>query len=390
MSKCNPGLLSLADTYLFETITEKVEAFKKNSPEKKLIDLGIGDTSLPLPPIITDAIKNAAARLSTPDGYSGYGSYKGNAKLRQQIADTFYPRHDFFDAISISDGAGPDIGRLQHLFSDGLEIGIQDPSYPAYKDLSIMQQKGNIHFLPCTPANDFFPILNHPLDLIYICSPMNPTGTVATREQLESLVHFAQEHHCIIIYDNAYSCFIQDHSHPKSIYEIEGAEKVAIEVNSFSKLAGFTGVRLGWTVVPQELSFADNSPILPKWERVLSTHFNGASNLSQAAGFAALSKEGLSKIHQLISRYLTNAKNIKNAFQSAEYVVHGGEHAPYLWIDLEGYSSWEAFDALLHQNSIITIPGIGFGPSGEGFLRASAFGYHSHLPNLLNIKSLSL
>ncbi len=286
----------------------------------------------------------------------------------------------------VSDGSKCDIGRLQMMFGSGTTTAVQDPSYPVYVDTSvIMGQTGQmddgkkqyegIVYMPCNPSNDFFPDLKSTprADVIYFCSPNNPTGAAATRAQLQQLVDWANANGSIIVFDAAYAPFIKSDDVPKSILEIPGARTCAIEVNSFSKYAGFTGVRLGWTVIPKELTFADGSPVAADFNRIMTTAFNGASNIVQQGALAALDPEGLKEIAKLIDYYMGNAAMLRSTMEEIGLKVHGGTNAPYVFVDLEGKSSWDMFSKILEEAQVVTIPGAGFGPGGEGFLRLSAF-----------------
>lgn len=388
----NPHLAKLHAGYLFPVINKLKKAFLEKNPQAKLISLGIGDTTEPIPNPIASAMQKKAAALASVEGYSGYGPEQGHLRLRQTIADQIYHSKMDPDDIFISDGSKCDIGRLQILFGQNASVAIQDPSYPVYVDTSvIMGQTQNyssqlthyegITYLPCLPENDFFPDLSKTprTDLIYFCSPNNPTGAVATRKQLEQLVNFAKKNRSILIFDAAYACFIQNRELPKSIYEIEGAQDVAIELGSFSKMAGFTGVRLAWSVVPKALKFNDGHLVHTDWSRINSTFFNGASNIAQVGGEALLEPEGLQAMQKLVQFYMENAQILKKVFVEDGYEVFGGTDTPYLWVRFPGLSSWEAFEMLMSKAHIICTPGSGFGPAGEGFLRFSAFGHRQDI-----------
>ena len=326
-----------------------------------IVDLSIGDTSLPIPSKITEAMEKKAAELATTDGYSGYGSGQGSLELRTLLAKKYGVDPD---EVFISDGAKSDIGRLQLLFGQDVSIAVQDPAYPVYVDTSLLMGQREVVYLPCNRENDFFPKLKK-ADLIYFCSPHNPTGHAATREQLTKLVEFAKENHSIIIYDSAYAAFIQDADCPQSIYEIPGASEVAIEVSSFSKTFGFTGVRLGWSIIPKTLTYQDGRPIHPDFMRIATTFFNGASNVVQAGGIAAMQTDET----PLVEHYRENARILEEALKGKFFV--GGRNAPYLFVHFGG-NSWQEFETLLESSGVLSIPGSGFGPSGEGYLRFSA------------------
>lgn len=381
MAKRNPNLAKLKTSYLFPILQQRKQEFLAAHPEANLISLGVGDTTLPIVSHVAEAMHRAADRLGTPEGYVGYGPDQGEPELRKKIAAQFYGSNVAPEEIFVSDGAKCDIGRLQLLFGKEACIAIQDPSYPVYGDGSMIQGVSEIHFLPCLPENNFFPSFDQSLDvdLIYIASPNNPTGAVATRAQLEQMVAYAKARQAIILFDAAYGCFIQDPDLPRSIFEIEGAREVAIEINSFSKVAGFTGVRLGWTVVPETLRFEDGSPVIRDWRRIMSTLFNGASHLSQMGGLAVLDPQGLQETRAQVRHYLENGAIVRSALEKKGFKVYGGLHAPYLWVHMNGQKSWDAFQLFLEQLHLITTPGAGFGPSGEGFLRMTSFGLRSNV-----------
>ena len=441
----NAGMGKLQAGYLFPEIGRRRNAYLEANPDAKIISLGIGDTTMPVPPHILAGLTEGASRLGTADGYSGYGPENGVAPLREKIASSLYDDKIAPDEIFVSDGSKCDIGRLQMMFGSGVTSAVQDPSYPVYVDTSVMmgqtgemdqatKQYGNIVYMPCNPGNGFFPDVSKvKADVIYFCSPNNPTGAAATRAQLQSLVDHANKQGSIIVFDAAYAPFIRSGDVPKSIFEIDGARTCAIEVraqrrprkfvgarfvcairshtppparrqvNSFSKYAGFTGVRLGWTIVPKELTFADGSSVKADYNRVMSTCFNGASNIVQRGAMSCLDKEGLAEIKKLIDYYMENgaprahsefggalrprnpptphpplittsaAAMLKSTMEGLGYTTHGGTDAPYVFVDLEGKSSWDTFSELLESSQVVTIPGAGFGPGGEGFLRLSAF-----------------
>ena len=387
MVKRNPNMAKLQSNYLFPEINRRKKEFLEKYPAAKVISLGIGDTTQPITPHILGGLSAEVSRLGTKEGYSGYGAEQGIKELRDKIAEKLYNGLIEGDEVFVSDGAKPDTGRLQIMFGSDATIAVQDPSYPVYADSSVImgQAKGynqktlqfdGIEYLECNPENNFFPNLKKAkkTDLIFFCNPNNPTGAAVTKKQLRELVEFARKNKSIIIYDSAYSRFISDDNLPESIYEIKGAKEAAIEISSFSKPIGFTGVRLGWTIVPKNLKFDDGTFVSKDWNRIMTTLFNGASNIAQYGALAALDDEGIREMKKSISYYMENAKLIRNAFEKLGYKVYGGAHAPYLWINMPGKTSWQAFEEILEKAHVITTPGIGFGPSGDGFIRLSALG----------------
>lgn len=365
MVRRNPYFSHLSENYLFPEVQKRAAAY----PEA--LSLSIGNTSEPIPEEITSAIADTARRLSTPEGYQGYGPEQGDLALRQELG--IDP-----DEIFISDGAKCDIGRLQILFGSDVTIAVQNPTYPVYVDTGLLMGQ-TVLYLDCTPENNFFPTEFPSADIYYICSPNNPTGAVATHEQLQAVVDAAQEHKALIVFDAAYSAFIQDPTLPKSIYEIAGADEVAIEVNSFSKSVGFTGVRLGWTIVPKKLTYTDGRSVWADYKRIVTTFFNGPSILSQAGGKAALFSSYTAE--RLTAHYMKNATYLRAALQPKGFPLYGGENAPYLWMHIPHFTSWEIFDQLIANTGIITTPGSGFGTCGEEFVRFSAFGTRKHIIN---------
>lgn len=375
MVKRNPHIAQLPQSYLFPEIGRRRRTFQENNPSARLISLGIGDTTVPISQPVASGLSKAAERLSTREGYTGYGPERGSEILRKSISERIYHGKIKPHEIFISDGAKCDLGRLQLLFGANVSVAIQDPAYPVYVDGSLMQGVKELIHLPCLPENDFFPQLPKTApDLLYFCSPNNPTGAVASRAQLEELVAYAQKNQMMVIFDAAYSAFIQDPTIPKSIFEIPGARSVALEINSFSKIAGFTGVRLGWSVVPDELTFEDGGQVQKDWSRVTSTIFNGASNIAQAGGLHVLDEEGWQLSLKTIDYYLENAAILRRSLEELGIPVYGGRHAPYLWAHFPGKSSWEMFHLFLEKLHLVTTPGSGFGPAGEGFLRLTSFG----------------
>ncbi|PKL43053.1 MAG: LL-diaminopimelate aminotransferase [Candidatus Riflebacteria bacterium HGW-Riflebacteria-1] len=388
MVKRNTNMAKLTAGYLFPEINRRKREFLQKNPGAQIISLGIGNTTEPLTPHVVEGLRKEVDRLSTREGYSGYGDEQGINEFRAQLAEKLYGGLVKGDEVFISDGAKCDIARLQTMFGSEVAIAVQDPSYPVYVDGSVIagvtgyyndarSQFDNIVYMKCCLENDFFPDLSSQqrTDLIYFCSPNNPTGAVASKKQLSELVEFARKNRSIIIFDSAYSEYITDPSLPKSIYEIDGAREVAIEVSSFSKPVGFTGVRLGWTVVPDQLKFDDGTPVRNDWNRIMTTLFNGASNIAQYGGMAALEDKGLAEMRSLITYYMDNAKIIKQALDKKGIKSCGGVNAPYVWAHFPGRKSWEVFTEILEKCQIVTTPGAGFGPAGEGFIRFSAFGH---------------
>lgn len=388
----NANIAKLQAGYLFPEVARRRNAHMLKYPDAKVISLGIGDTTEPIPEVITSAIAKRAEALSTLEGYSGYGPEQGEKPLRTAIASTFYAGLGIEeDDIFVSDGAKCDISRLQMVFGANVTMAVQDPSYPAYVDSSVImgqtgqfqkdvEKYGKIEYMRCTPENGFFPDLSKVsrTDIIFFCSPNNPTGSAATREQLTRLVQFAKDNGSIIVYDSAYAMYMSD-DNPRSIFEIPGAKEVALETSSFSKYAGFTGVRLGWTVVPKQLLYSDGFPVVKDFNRVVCTSFNGASNICQAGGRACLSPEGLKAMSEVIGFYKENTNIIMDTFNSLGFNVYGGKNAPYVWVHFPGQSSWDVFSEILEKTHVVTTPGSGFGPGGEGFVRVSAFGHRENV-----------
>lgn len=391
MIKRNTGFKNLTAGYLFPEVARRRREYQEKNKDAKIISLSIGNTTEPLPKFIAKAMADYSMSLSTLEGYSGYGDEQGNSALRAKIAEVWYKGMATPDEVFISDGAKCDIARIQTLFGSKVKVAVQDPSYPVYVDGSVIicaagknTGKGyrGVTYMPCVPENNFFPELSKikKNSLIYFCSPNNPTGACATKEDLKKLVDFANANGCIIIYDAAYREFIRDEKLPKTIFEIEGSRTCAIEINSFSKPAGFTGVRLGWSIVPNELKFADGTSVNRDWNRVMTTLFNGASNVAQAGGLACLEPEGLKAMKDVIDYYLVNAKKIEETLKGENFRKIGVEiystgNSPYVWAKFPGKKSWDVFDTILDKCHIVTTPGSGFGPSGESFIRFSSFGH---------------
>ena len=392
MVKRNPNFARLQAGYLFPEINRRKNKVLAENPGAKIISLGIGNTTEPLTPHITAGLVTGAAGMGTKEGYSGYGDEQGMTAFRTLIAQKLYAGKIAPEEVFISDGAKCDIGRLQLMFGRQATIAVQDPAYPVYVDGSVIigatgeynaasKNFDGIVYMPCTPANNFFPDLAKmpKTDLIYFCSPNNPTGAVASKAQLKQLVDFAKKNHSIIIYDAAYAEYISDPSLPRSIFEIEGAREVALEVNSFSKPIGFTGVRLGWTVIPKELKYEDGFPVINDWNRVMTTVFNGASNIVQLGGMASLDDAGLEEMRAVVAFYKENARIIKETLDSLGITTYGGDNAPYIWANFPGKDSWEMFTWILEKAFVVTTPGVGFGPAGQGFLRFSSFGHRENV-----------
>lgn len=387
MLKINEHYLELEKSYLFSDIARKVSDFVSAHPDKKVIRMGIGDVTLPLAEACVTALQAAAAEMGKAETFRGYGPEQGYEFLREVVA-----KHEFQDRginigpsdIFISDGAKSDTGNILDIFGDDLTVAVADPVYPVYVDTNIMAgRKTSIIKMPCLPENDFLPVPPaQPVDLIYLCSPNNPTGAVLDHASLKKWVDYALSNKAVILFDAAYEAFTADDL-PKSIYEIDGAERCAIEFRSFSKKAGFTGVRCGFTVVPSALvvTVDDGREILLKdlWNRRQTTKFNGVSYVVQRAAEAVYTKEGDAQCRENIDYYLRNARLLKESLESCGYQVSGGANAPYVWMKIpDGYTSWSYFDYLLEKIHVVTTPGSGFGDSGEGFIRFSAFSSHEN------------
>ncbi len=392
MARLNEHYKKLSAGYLFPEIGRRTRLFQESHPEAQILRLGIGNTTEPLTPAVVQGLHDGVSRLASRDTYTGYGDEQGMEELRKKLADFYAARSVTLDIdeIFISDGAKPDSGNIQSIFAQDCVVAFQDPAYPVYVDTNVIAGRSGefnsssgkyrgLVYLPCTEQNGFFPDLPETkVDLLYICSPNNPTGATASHQQLSEYVSYARKHGGVVIFDASYSEYISDPSLPRSIYEVEGAEECAIEINSFSKFAGFTGVRLGWSVVPKALvteeSAAGEANRL--WFRRQTTFFNGASNIVQHGGLSVLSPEGLEECRGLIGYYMENARVIREGLKSLGLTVYGGDNAPYLWLKTPGgMSSWDFFDKLLQETWVIGTPGSGFGPAGEGFFRLSAFGH---------------
>lgn len=389
MARINENYKKLQAGYLFPEISRRTKEFTNNNPGVELTRLGIGDTTLPLTASIIKQLHKTVDEMADAKTYSGYGAEQGSQDLRQALVD-FYKKYGVnlqADEVFVSDGAKPDSANIQSIFAENSVIAVQDPVYPVYVDSAVIGGKTHgyedgrykgIVYMECNEENGFFPeVPKQKVDLIYLCSPNNPTGAVATHEQLKKFVEYAHKHKAVIIFDAAYAGFISDPKLPRSIYEIEGAEHHAIEISSFSKLSGFTGVRLGWTIVPHKLVVQGTIPgeVQALWNRRQTTMFNGASNIVQPAGVTVLSAQGQKESQKLIDYYMENAEIIRQGLNDLGIKTFGGVNAPYIWAKTpEGYDSWEFFDKLLNEAHVVCTPGSGFGSKGEGYFRLSAFG----------------
>ena len=390
MFKVNDNYLKLPGSYLFSTIGKKVAAYKEANPDKEFISLGIGDVTQPLAPAVIDALHSAVDEMSKAETFHGYAPDLGYEFLRRAIADNDYKSRGVdiaLDEIFVSDGAKSDSGNIVDIFSQDNVIAVTDPVYPVYVDSNAMSGKtgeylkdkecwSNVIYMPCTAENNFVPELPEKTpDIIYICCPNNPTGTTLTKEQLQMWVDYANEKKAVIIYDAAYEAYISETDVPHSIYECDGAKTCAIEMRSFSKNAGFTGTRLGFTIVPKQLVDSNGTMLNSLWARRHGTKFNGAPYIIQRAGEAVYSEAGKAQTKEQIAYYMNNAKEIRNALSGMGYTVFGGVNAPYIWLQTpDGMKSWDFFDVLLEKANVVGTPGSGFGPSGEGYFRLTAFG----------------
>lgn len=388
----NENFLNLQDSYLFSTVAKKVAEFQKNHPDKKIIKLGIGDVTKPIVPAVVEAMHKAIDEIGTQEGFKGYGPEQGYDFLRNAISENDYKGLGIEpDEIFVSDGAKCDCGNIVDIFDENSKIAITDPVYPVYLDTNVMGGRSgkfnestskyeNIIYMPVSSDNNFVPELPKEVpDVIYLCFPNNPTGTVLNKEQLKQFVDYAKEKKAIILFDAAYEAFIQDKNIPRSIYEIEGAKEVAIEFRSFSKTAGFTGVRCAFAVVPKTVFGASKSgekvSLNKLWNRRTTTKFNGASYIVQRGAEAIYSQAGQKQVKDNIEYYRENAKIIKEGLEKAGFTVYGGVNSPYIWLKVpDGLTSWEFFDELLSKANVVGTPGSGFGPSGEGYFRLTSFG----------------
>ena len=378
----NENFLKLEDSYLFSTIAKKVAEFQKNNPEKKIIKLGIGDVTKPIVPAVIEAMHKAVEEMGTIEGFRGYGPEQGYDFLRRAIIENEYKDLGIeLDEIFVSDGAKCDCGNIVDIFGENNKVAITDPVYPVYVDTNIMSgKKENIVYLPVLEKNNFVPELpKEKVDIIYLCFPNNPTGMAISKQDLKKFVDYAIENKSIILYDAAYEAFITEEDIPHSIYEIEGAKEVAIEFKSYSKTAGFTGLRCGYVVIPKSVKgytqSGDTVEINKLWNRRTTTKFNGTAYVIQRAAEAVYSEDGKKQIKANIKDYLENAKIIKEGLIEAGFTVYGGVNSPYVWLKTpKNMSSWDFFDELLEKANVVGTPGSGFGSCGEGFLRLTAFG----------------
>lgn len=404
MATINENYLNLQGSYLFQTVARKVREFEVDNPNARLIKLGIGDVTQPIAPAILKAMHKAVDEMGAANTFHGYAPDLGYEFLRTAIAENEYKKRGISiepDEIFISDGAKCDCSNIQEIFDQNNLVAVCDPVYPVYVDSNVMAGRAGyfseekkiyskLIYMPCTESNGFipeFPKINP--DLIYLCFPNNPTGVAITKERLQAWVDYALKIGAVILYDAAYEAYINDDTLPHSIFECSGAENCAIEFRSFSKNAGFTGLRLGFTVISKKLKLFDKS-VHAMWARRHGTKYNGAPYIIQRAGEAVYSPEGTQQIKAQIATYMKNALFLKTALKDAGYTVYGGENAPYIWLKTpHGLSSWEFFDLLLNKAGIVGTPGSGFGPNGEGFFRLTAFGtYENSVEAIERIKTL--
>ncbi len=392
MSKVNENFLELQDSYLFSTIAKKVAKYTEENPDKKIIKLGIGDVTRPIVPAVIETMHKAVDEMGTVEGFKGYGPEQGYDFLKDAIIENEYKNlHIESDEIFVSDGAKCDTGNIVDIFGIDNKVAITDPVYPVYLDTNVIAGRSgkfnketgmyeNVVYLPVNSENNFVPELpKEHVDMIYLCFPNNPTGTVLNKNELQKFVNYAKENNSIILYDAAYEAFISEENIPHSIYEIEGARDVAIEFKSYSKTAGFTGVRCGYTVIPKTVyGYTKNGEkvqLNKLWNRRMTTKFNGTSYIVQRAASAIYTEEGRKQIRENIEYYKENARIIKDGLESAGFTVYGGVNAPYIWLKIPGnMKSWDFFDKLLTEANVVGTPGSGFGPSGEGYFRLTAFG----------------
>ena len=404
MWKYNENYLKLPGSYLFSNIAKKVNAFTEQNPDKSIIRLGIGDVTLPLAPAIIEALHGAVDEMAVKETFKGYAPDLGYAFLREAAAKNDYADRGVdiaADEIFVSDGAKCDCANIQEIFGSDCRIAVCDPVYPVYVDSNVMAGRAgewdeksgmftNIIYIPCTADNDFIPELpKETPDIIYLCYPNNPTGTTLTKEQLQVWVDYANKVGAVILYDAAYEAYISENDVPHTIYECDGARDCAIEFRSFSKNAGFTGVRLGFTVIPKDIK-RDGVMLHSLWARRHGTKYNGAPYIIQKAGEACYSHEGKAQLAEQVAYYMKNARTIRDGLKDAGYTVYGGVNAPYIWLKTpQNMTSWQFFDMLLNDAGVVGTPGSGFGPSGEGYFRLTGFGtYENTVKAIERIKNL--
>ena len=382
MAEVNEDFLNIKNDYLFSMIEEKKKVFKENNPDKKIISLGIGDVSLPLVPTVINAMEKATKEMAKKETFRGYGIVQGYDFLIERILEVEYKKRGINlekSEIFIGGGSKSDLAGVSEIFSKNSKVALMDPVYPAYRDVNIMLGRNDITYLKGTEENNFIPeIPNEHIDIIYLCSPNNPTGTALTKKQLELWVKYAKENNSVIFYDSVYEIFIDDEDIPHSIYEIEGAKEVAVEFRSFSKLAGFTGVRCSFVAIPKDLKLYTKSgekvDLNTLYKRRQSVKFGAAPYITQRAAEAVYSDEGQKEIRENIKYYKENAKYMKQELEKIGFITYGGENSPYIWLKLpNGIDSWQFFDKLLNEVAVVGTPGVGFGKYGEGFFRLTAF-----------------
>ncbi len=392
MAHVNENFLKLPGSYLFSDIAKKVKAYQESHPDKRLIRLGIGDVTRPLPQASIEAMHRAVDEMANKSTFHGYGPEQGYDFLIDTIIkNDFEPRGIELSSseVFISDGAKSDTGNIGDILGLDNKVAVTDPVYPVYVDSNVMggragqlngKQWSDITYMPCTAENNFIPsIPSNRIDVIYLCYPNNPTGTTLTKAELKKWVDYALSYDALILFDAAYEAYIREDDIPHSIFEIEGAKRCAIEFRSFSKTAGFTGVRCGYTVIPKEVTATtangERIALNALWNRRQCTKFNGTSYITQRGAEAIYSKEGKQQVRETIDYYMENARIMREGLTAAGIQVFGGKNAPYLWVKTpEGFTSWQFFDHLLNEANIVSTPGVGFGPSGEGYLRLTAFG----------------
>jgi LL-diaminopimelate aminotransferase len=411
MTKMNQNYLQLQGSYLFSEIAKRRTKFTKENPQADIISLGIGDVTRPLPEAIINSLHEAVNEMAEAQTFRGYGPEQGYDFLQEQIIKNDYQSRGIelsTNEVFVSDGSKCDVGNIQEIFSQDSTIAVQDPVYPVYVDSNVMagrsgqynqetKQYQNIVYLPGNAENQFIPELpKQKVDLIYLCYPNNPTGMTLSKEELKKWVDYAKDNNCIILYDSAYEAYIQEKDVPRSIYEVEGAKEVAIEFRSFSKTAGFTGVRCAYTVIPKEVKVFDEDgnavAVNDLWNRRQTTKFNGCSYITQKGAAAVYSPQGQEQIRQLVHYYMTNAKIIREGIAGLGVDVFGGVNAPYIWLKTPGgMSSWEFFDKLLEEAHIVGTPGVGFGQNGQGYFRLTSFGSRENTERAVErINKLSL